>query len=322
MENIGQSIAERLPEIKVPEAVARTGEVIHKTVTDGLAEFSSRAVLPTQSSATDFLSANGAVAKIVFVLLVLIIFIVMFKVGLTLIGYFTTQNTNPYVVSGLIPGNIGIVIDQDTAVKTAVPIPRSNNQATGMEFTWSCWINLAASPVGAGPFHIFNKGNNPDTTDPSNTNHATTITDSPGLYLSFDQQTQSCKLQVTMSEFDAEAPKVITVNMIPIKKWIHVAIRLQNTILDVYVNGTVVERLIFDSVPRQSYGNVNICQNGGFIGQLSDLRYFSSALSVFSIQNIVYWGPNLTPSKLSTAGSIVGSNNTFFGNTWYNNHYK
>ena len=60
--------------------------------------------------------------------------------------------------------------------------------------------------------------------------------------------------------------------------------------MDVYVNGEIVKRVSFEHVPKQNYGNVNVCHNKGFSGNLSDLRYFSRALNVFRITNIVNKG--------------------------------
>jgi hypothetical protein len=61
--------------------------------------------------------------------------------------------------------------------------------------------------------------------------------------------------------------------------------RVENTLMDVYVNGTITSTK-FTAVPKQNYNDVQICQNGGFEGNLSNLR-FSHALSAFEINNIV-----------------------------------
>ena len=86
----------------------------------------------------------------------------------------------------------------------------------------------------------------------------------------------------------------VVIDNMPIKKWVHLAIRLQNQILDVYVNGVLSKRVILNNVPKQNYSDVYVGQNGGFSGKLSSLRYYSSALNVFEINSIVRKGPNLT----------------------------
>ena len=64
--------------------------------------------------------------------------------------------------------------------------------------------------------------------------------------------------------------------------------------MDTYINGTIVNRHNFASVPKQNYGDVFVNQNGGFSGFLSNLRYHSYALSGVDIENMVKAGPNLT----------------------------
>ena len=68
-------------------------------------------------------------------------------------------------------------------------------------------------------------------------------------------------------------------------------------------------------VPKQNYNDVNVCQNGGFDGQLSNLQYFSHSLSAVEINSIVMNGPDLKSSKLNSAtNSIVPY---FLSNAWY-----
>ena len=98
------------------------------------------------------------------------------------------------------------------------------------------------------------------------------------------------------------------------KKWFHIAFRLQNKVLDIYTNGSIVKRIAFDYIPKQNYDDVYLGQNGGFSGSISNLRYYDYALSAFELSNIVYWGPNLTASNLMTNS---GKNFDFLGATWY-----
>jgi hypothetical protein len=107
--------------------------------------------------------------------------------------------------------------------------------------------------------------------------------------------------------------KTIDIDNIPIRKWVHVAIRMQNLVLDVYVNGVVSSRLILNNVPKQNYNDVYICQSGGFAGKLSNLRYLSYAMNVFEINNVVLGGPNLKVTD-STSKS---SGYTYLSTSWY-----
>jgi hypothetical protein len=115
---------------------------------------------------------------------------------------------------------------------------------------------------------------------------------------------------------NSEANEVIEIDNIPIKKWVNVIIRLKNTILDVYINGTISGRLVLQNVPKQNYNNVYACQNGGFTGKLADLRYFARALSIFEINSVVSSGPNTTTSKLDISTVSKGTY-SYLSNLWY-----
>jgi hypothetical protein len=100
-------------------------------------------------------------------------------------------------------------------------------------------------------------------------------------------------LKVVMSTFDDPNTSVVVGN-IPVNKWFNVIIRVENTVLDVFINGDLAQRLPLNSVPFQNYGDVNVAINNGFNGNLSSLRYFNTALGTRAIQNIISDGPNLT----------------------------
>jgi hypothetical protein len=88
--------------------------------------------------------------------------------------------------------------------------------------------------------------------------------------------------------------------------------------MDVYVNGTISNRLVFENVPLQTYNDIQLCQNGGFKGQLSNLRYFSYSLNIFEITTIVLGGPNLKPGQLaSNINNISDPTFSYISNMWY-----
>ena len=64
--------------------------------------------------------------------------------------------------------------------------------------------------------------------------------------------------------------------------------------MDIFINGEVALRHVFDSVPKQNYGKVYINMNGGFSGSMSDLWYHDYALSGTQLMQIVQDGPDLT----------------------------
>ena len=113
--------------------------------------------------------------------------------------------------------------------------------------------------------------------------------DAHGMYLSQKKNA----IVVVMNTFNNVLEEV-EIKDIPINKWINVVLRCQGRKMDTYVNGTIVHRQVFNSVPKQNYGDVWVTQRGGFDGMLSSLRYFSHALTGVEVENLVKAGPNLT----------------------------
>ena len=96
-----------------------------------------------------------------------------------------------------------------------------------------------------------------------------------------------------MNTFENIEEKII-VEDVPLNKWINVMIRVENTTVDVYINGTITKRHELSGVPFQNYGNVYMSMNGGFSGYTSNLWYWDYGLGTSHIQSIVDQGPNMT----------------------------
>jgi len=309
VENIGESIKMSLS--SASNIVNDTKNSIYNSID----EFSSKSSI---NAGSEFLQSNSIVAKFAFLILVLIIFITICNLGITLIGYFTASTKNPYIVYGSLQGNNPVIVSQDPSIMTSIPITRSNNESSGIEFTWSIWL-LVSNNTTVNKFqNIFNKGDS----FYDNVSGISSVNNGPGLYLSSLRNNES-SLRVIMDTVDpSQGPSVIDVAGVPFNKWFHVTMRLENKILDVYVNGTIASRTVMKSVPKQNYNDINICQNGGFNGQLSNLKYFNHALSAFEINTIVMSGPRLVSSKLNTSTSIGSRYPYFFSNYWYSNQKK
>lgn len=296
---------------------------------------------PTGSTPVDkmlFMSSNSIIAKISFALLAVIVSIILFRVGINIIAWIHSTPEEPYLVNGLLSGQSALTIPQNASMRNGVQILRSNDESTGMEFTWSIWINIYDLPTDIGKcLHVFNKGNLRDIDKLTRTEmtHGTThisLMDSPGLYITRspvadisgkerERLGSQAELLVLMSASD-NSITTIPINNIPLRKWINVVIRLQNTVLDVYINGTISKRSIFTkNVPQQSFGDVHVCQKGGFNGSISDLRYMNKALSIFSIQTMVAKGPNMVASNQERNSGKAGATNFFLDSSWYTQRF-
>ena len=284
----------------ITNSIADTRTNLNAAVSD----FSSKSLVDASS---EFLESNTIVAKFAFIIVVLVVFMLLFRLGAIIMSYFFMPTGSPYLVQGKIGGSEAIVIQQDT--RSSFPIVKlSENETTGIEFTYNVWIYLTGEHTRNTYRHVFNKGTIGTSTDYSKGNNA------PGLYVKTnDNGTNSARIYMdTMQEDGALASGLssksafIDLNELPNRKWINIAIRLQNRIMDVYVNGVLTGRKDLEYVPRQNYGVVNVCANSGFRGSLSNLRYYDSALNVFQINQIVASGPDLSASKSGASAEMTG----------------
>jgi Concanavalin A-like lectin/glucanases superfamily len=300
-QEIGSSIA------RTGENVANYASEVQSSVSNQLSQFASSFNVGTASQ--EFLNSNSIIARFVFIILVLIVFLFVFDLGIKLIGYFTQYSNTPYVVYGMLDGNSNLVISQDPGNSSGVFIPRSNNQPTGLEFTWSIWVLPTAFTARTPTYrNVFNKGG-----ARYNTDGVAFMGNSPGVYLTQDAK-YNTNLHIVMDD-GTSSPQTLDISGIPVNKWVHIALRMQNKVMDVYVNGTIAGRSIMKSVPIQNYYDINIGQNGGFNGKLSNLQYYDYALPAFTINNIVLAGPNTSTSLLSTTTKTT--NATYLSNLWY-----
>jgi hypothetical protein len=319
-------------------SVAESVSNATRSVSQSLNDFSSNASV---SADEGFLQSNGIIAKFVFLIMVVILFVLLFKLGIYLISYFIAPTSSPYIVDGMIPGNQALFVSQINNGSNYTPILRSDNQPTGLEFTWSVWLQintLLASNQKYQP--VFVKGDaNYNNINISTTNNA------PGVYiapistigsrvegsLADDSNGELDKasgyfgqLHILMdtivapgSDKDATS-QVIDVANVPLKKWFNLMIRAENKYVDVYINGTIFKRSNLTYPLKQNFNDVHICENGGFGGNLSNLRYFNKALDIGEINSIVADGPKTSPSSLLSGGGTM-SNYSYLSSSWYSN---
>jgi hypothetical protein len=294
LSNMGSSLTDSITNLK-------------ESVGSSMNEFSSANAV---NAGSDFLQSNSIIAKFAFLILVIIVFVFFLRLGIFLIGYLLEPSKNPYLISGLVSGAANITITQNPKNLDSITLQRSNNQTTGIEFTWSTWLIVNDLELTSEDkySHVFNKGNGEYAS-----NGIATINNGPGVYLS--KKTNALTILMNTVS-NSNVNETINIENIPLKKWFHLAIRLQNKVMDVYINGIISSRMVFENLPKQNYNDVYVCRNGGFQGSLSDLRYFNYALNVFEINNIVLRGPNLKPNAKDT-NTASTSTYSYLSNSWY-----
>ena len=191
----------------------------------------------------DILDSDSLVLKLAFLLLVVFAFIVLLRLGVIVIGYIFKANESPHLIDGMVDATQMIVYNQDPSNNNAVTIYRSVNANNGIEFSWSVWIYINNLQYLEGQYkHIFHKGNGN-----LESNGLVFPNNAPGLYIAPNTN----NLVIVMNTFNV-INEEITITDIPLNKWVNVIIRCQETVLDVYINGTITRSLQLQGVPKQN----------------------------------------------------------------------
>jgi len=183
----------------------------------------------------------------------------------------------------------GTIADGKKQVTSKLAVPRSFNQKEGATFSYTCWImvNDFAYKYGSQKV-IFTKG--PD--DLSSM--------CPALFLDGTTNT----LIMKMDTFGGN--EVIPISNIPAKKWIHVAIVVDQDSVDVYINGVLHTHHSLSQLPKQNNGMVHIGLNGGFDGKISGLQYYSYFMT-----------PAQVSASMSSAPQTSDPLPQYFDAKWY-----
>lgn len=237
----------------------------------------------------EFFESSSLIAQVAFLLLVLFGFVFLLRLGISFLGYYLSPSGSPKLINGMVDAKQLIVIPQEPGSEGSVTIARSTNADEGIEFTWSVWVYIDDLTYNSGRYRcVFYKGNdyakNPNAQDSQGLNFPN---NAPGLYIS--PNTNS--LVVMMNTFNV-INEEITIDDIPLNKWVNVIIRCQNNTLDIYINGTIVKSHHLHGVPKQNYGDVYVAPNGGFSGYISNLWYYNYALGTAEISKLVSKGAN------------------------------
>jgi hypothetical protein len=216
------------------------------------------------------------------------------------------------------------VFEQNPGLPNAKHLPLSDNERTGAEFSYSfyLWVNPNTFRQEDGLLHIMHKGYS----------NAFPLM-GPGVFLRSNTNT----LRVYMNS-SKTWNNYVDVENIPIKKWVHIAIIARGNALEVYINGNLAKKLNFSGgTIYQNFGNLyvfngrNIVVNsslvpsassgsspllqvfGKYTGSLSNLFYFSYALSYTELQSLVAEGP----SKKVESSSMNQNVPPYLQDTWW-----
>ncbi len=218
-----------------------------------------------------------------FVLLLIIGLIVYFiykAVKSALVG----DEENPLLIPGAVDAS-----NPESSVSVQLPKTSSSN-SPNMAFTLSFWIYVADWYYRLGePKAIMVKSI-----------RGNIQTAAPGIWLAPNRN----NLIITTAVLGSSKPQSCNIPNIPLQKWVHVAYVLDNRTTDVYINGKLERSCVLNNVPKLNNANLQILPkkggNMGYLGQLSSVRYFSSALKPSDVVGIYQDGPYVTQNQKST----------------------
>lgn len=218
-----------------------------------------------------------------------------------------------------------ISIPQNPNVKESKPVHLSNNERSGIEFSYSFCLNVHPSAFRQeyGLSHIFHKGYS-----------SQFPLLAPGVYMRSDTNT----LRVYMNTYKTWN-NYVEVENFPVGKWVHVALVCSENSLEVFINGNLSKKASFDGyAPYQNFEDIccfsqrritlkhsivpSTDENGFDVfgcmkGYLSRLNYFSYALSYPEIQQLMNEGPS---SKMDSS-SITTNIPPYLDDTWWTKGY-
>ena len=294
---------------------------------DSITDSATKNVEELTGATKEFVESNNLVTKFVFILGVLLLFLYGMRMLISLLGWFFMASPTPYISKGLTNPDTSYQFEVNPNIRGSVPILRSKNGRSGVEFTYSVWLfvdGLKGNGTSSNKYSpIFNKGDI-DYKDSSGMSRSA----APGLYIS----ESSNNLKVRMNVFHKTPldttgrtinPNItssdiyddITITDIPLKKWFNVMIRCEGNMVDVFINGMIVKRHKLSGIPRQNYNKVFLTPNNPFKGFVSDLRYWNYSMGTNEIYNLISKGPNT--KNLKAEQSLDGTVPRYFSTSWF-----
>jgi len=275
--------------------------------------------------AESLMGSDSILARVTFIILVIIVFFILLRIGVLILGLINEPTKNPVIMNGMQDGESSKKFNVNPNKSNSTPIFRSDNEHSGLEFTWSVWINVeerVATPERV--YHVFNKG---EITQHNSSDSYFDI-NGPGVYLesTTNGTSKQLDLHVLMDVHERRSKSnddlQIKVTSLTLNKWINIIIRGKHDTLDVFIGGILVKRQKFTEVLKQNYGHIYVGQEliynntpqHGFPGKISGLTYFDHAIGTTKMLEIQKMGPNLTYLGKEDYEYTLDN---FFSSLWY-----
>jgi hypothetical protein len=256
----------------------------------------------TSSGPLDLIAGKGFFQQVLFVLLVLsLLFFFFTSIEFLLMSYQRIGGKHIQLLPLTVTAEDKMLTFQQNKTKyaDAKQIPLSDNERTGIEFTYSFYLFIHPSTFTGEDvlFHVMHKGyNNPWPLM------------GPGVFVRGNSNT----LRVIMNTY-RNPYTFMDIENIPVRKWFHCVLLCRKNSLEVYINGNLRKKLPFEgTLPYQNFQNLicfspgkktifgsqvavlgtdnNLQFEGSFRGNMSNLTYLAYAASYTEIQGLMDLG--------------------------------
>lgn len=258
----------------------------------------------------NYLLGPGLVSQLILTVVILLVFYVVVTFIESIVQTFVKFGRTSTVLFDATTSDQQVILQNP---REDALIYNSENEVNGMEFSYSmylfvnpatfeqraasvtCGTNNSASPSSGTQTtlkHIFHRG----------TKDIFPLL-SPGLFIESAKNT----LRLYMNS-STKWDNFVEIPNIPIGKWFHLVIVQKGKYLDVFVNGNIVVRHEFLTVPKLNYGNVYVLHpaafpkdgdsvvdfrvDGAAKGMVSRLKYYAFALGYAQIDSLYREGPS------------------------------
>jgi hypothetical protein len=226
-----------------------------------------------------------------FMIVIIIIVIILLLVG----GYYLYNFLTKDTVSGIKTVDfIKYIHDaKDYKKISGASIPAS---AQGNEYNINFWMYVNDYTYRYGEMkNVLNKGEieNEEMSNPGIYLLPTTNTLRVQVGLETNSLNQCNDATANVNSNPDDFIDVCDVENLPLQRWVCVNMSLTNNVIDIFLNGKLHKSCTLRGYPAVNRGHMHICNDGGFNGFISNVKFSNKALPVSQIEKIYNSGPLL-----------------------------
>ena len=250
-------------------------------------------VKATVNKGAKYVSSNRFIMILVSIFVFFVVGMIVYWIYKAISSRGKGDSENPILVNDTIDAS-----DPENSKSFSLPLSSSANSPE-LSFTISFWMYIADWSYRVNePKAILIKGLKKKEGVVSGEDG------SPSIWLAPDTNS----LVVGTRVYRKDQLQLCNISNIPIQKWTHVVYVLDVRTVDIYINGKLERSCVLGNVPQLNNGKLNLFPRNprsvgtkdyqtGYLGQLSGLRYFSSAMKPVDVVRLYNEGPRATATE-------------------------